>query len=443
MVNRLQQNIGKYPFVTLAAVKDYLSISSTTQDGRVANILHYATGMVESYIGQEVLANDYVEIFDGGVSSVMVSRLPLSNVHLVSEFDGSNDVILSDPSSIGRPVNSESDDLTMSSSGGAQLTTKVTRFGASCLHLVSSDAKVESETIPEDMQFEFGDYTLEAFVRQDSIGSNTIIQLKTDTNNHLKFKFQGDNGLRLEQTIGGATTTISGDNTSIKTQQFGAREFAHVAACFDNQEQRARLFYNGNLISNAAFAISNSTQTASAIIGDGLTGFMDEVRVSTNARYRTDFTCPAQRFAPDKDTVALLHFDGPNKATDINDSHNDTAEYVFSRDMGEINRDVGNTGVRGSYPTTRNSYPALTMTGPAMFKPYPQGIRVEYRGGYESDNVPYDLQMATLDTIKLIYKQDQEKKGFSLEGERSEKYPLAAGFPAHIKRILDLYRIIE
>ena len=93
MVNRLQQNIGKYPFVTLAAVKDYLSISSTTQDGRVANILHYATGMVESYIGQEVLANDYVEIFDGGVSSVMVSRLPLSNVHLVSEFDGSNDVI--------------------------------------------------------------------------------------------------------------------------------------------------------------------------------------------------------------------------------------------------------------------------------------------------------------------------------------------------------------
>ena len=443
MVNRLQQNIGKYPFVTLAAVKDYLSISSTTQDGRVANILHYATGMVESYIGQEVLANDYVEIFDGGVSSVMVSRLPLSNVHLVSEFDGSNDVILSDPSSIGRPVNSESDDLTMSSSGGAQLTTKVTRFGASCLHLVSSDAKVESETIPEDMQFEFGDYTLEAFVRQDSIGSNTIIQLKTDTNNHLKFKFQGDNGLRLEQTIGGAATTISGDNTSIKTQQFGAREFAHVAACFDNQEQRARLFYNGNLISNAAFAISNSTQTTSAIIGDGLTGFMDEVRVSTNARYRTDFTCPAQRFAPDKDTVGLLHFDGPNKSTDINDSHNDTAEYVFSRDMGEINRDVGNTGVRGSYPTTRNSYPALTMTGPAMLKPYPQGIRVEYRGGYESDNVPYDLQMATLDTIKLIYKQDQEKKGFSLEGERSEKYPLAAGFPAHIKRILDLYRIIE
>ena len=51
--------------------------------------------------------------------------------------------------------------------------------------------------------------------------------------------------------------------------------------------------------------------------------------------------------------------------------------------------------------------------------------------------------MAVLDTVKLIYEQDQEKKGFSLEGERGEKYPLAASFPPHIKRILDLYRIIE
>ena len=51
--------------------------------------------------------------------------------------------------------------------------------------------------------------------------------------------------------------------------------------------------------------------------------------------------------------------------------------------------------------------------------------------------------MAVLDTVKLIYKQDQEKKGFSLEGERGDKYPLAASFPPHIKRILDLYRIIE
>ena len=66
MVDRLEENLGKYPFVTMEQVKDYLSISSNTADARLSNVINYATGMVEHYIGQEILANDYVEVFDGG-----------------------------------------------------------------------------------------------------------------------------------------------------------------------------------------------------------------------------------------------------------------------------------------------------------------------------------------------------------------------------------------
>ena len=84
MVDRLQENIGKYPYIDLAQVKDYLSISSTTQDARLANIINYATGVVEHYIGQEVLANDYVEVFDGGKSSVPLSS---SKLHIVLSID--------------------------------------------------------------------------------------------------------------------------------------------------------------------------------------------------------------------------------------------------------------------------------------------------------------------------------------------------------------------
>ena len=40
MVDRLQQNLGKYPFVTLADVKNYLSISSDTQDTRTVSYTH-------------------------------------------------------------------------------------------------------------------------------------------------------------------------------------------------------------------------------------------------------------------------------------------------------------------------------------------------------------------------------------------------------------------
>jgi hypothetical protein len=111
--------------------------------------------------------------------------------------------------------------------------------------------------------------------------------------------------------------------------------------------------------------------------------------------------------------------------------------------MGEVTRDTGAVGVRGTYPTIRNSYPALTLSGPPGFSPFPSGVKVDYRAGYESNEIPQDIQLATLDMIKLIYKQDQEKKGFSFEGERGDNYPLAGNFPPHIRRILDLYRIIS
>ena len=132
----------------------------------------------------------------------------------------------------------------------------------------------------------------------------------------------------------------------------------------------------------------------------------------------------------------LVHFDGKNKDKEAKDVHNAINEYSFTRDMGEVTSDVGGVGVRGTYPTIRNNYPSLTLSGPPSFQPFPAGVKIEYRAGYESADVPQDLQMATLDVIKLIYKQDQEKKGFSFEGERGDKYPLAGNFPPHIRRIL-------
>ena len=188
MVDRFEENLGKYPFVDLAQVKDYLSISSNTQDARRANVINYATSMVEHYIGQEVLANDYVEVFDGGKSSVMVSRLPLSNVYQVTEYNGVEDNILDDPSTIGRPNPSGGDEMSIVFKNDAHLNTRVKNFGTSSLEIGLNDFTV-SGNMPEQLEFEEGDFTVEFFMRSDSasLPTNTLIKFNTDASNYMEF----------------------------------------------------------------------------------------------------------------------------------------------------------------------------------------------------------------------------------------------------------------
>lgn len=444
-MDRHEEGLGRYPYVTLAQVKSYLSINSDTHDGTLANIISYATGVVEHYIGQQVLANNYTEVFDGGQTSVFINRLPLSNVFEVTEFDGIEHQTLEDPTTIGMPNVQDTDELTLTFNNDAHLNSRIKRFGKSSLQVASADF-VEG-TVPNQVKFEEGDFTVEMFIRVDgaSLPEQEIFSINGDASNHLKFSCNGTSGLKIVGTVDGSAATVKGANTLIQTQQFARREFAHVAASFNSTSQQMFLSYNGNNIVTTggdAYAVSNNSFTANVLIGKDFVGFIDEVRISDKARYSGDFTPPDQRFRPDQDTVTLIHFDGKNGATEAKDVHAAINEYSFSRDSGEVTRDTGDLGITGNYPTVSRSYPALTMGGPPKFQPYPSGVKVIYRAGYESTEVPYDLQVATLDMVKLFHKQDQEKKGFSFEGERGDKYALAGNFPPHIRRILDLYRLI-
>jgi len=444
-MDRHEEGLGRYPYVSLAQVKSYLSINSDTHDGTLANIISYATGVVEHYIGQQVLANNYTEVFDGGQTSVFINRLPLSNVFEVTEFDGIQHQTLEDPTTIGMPNVQDTDELTLTFNNDAHLNSRIKRFGKSSLQVASADF-VEG-TVPNQVKFEEGDFTVEMFIRVDgaSLPEQEIFSINGDASNHLKFSCNGTSGLKIVGTVDGSAATVKGANTLIQTQQFARREFAHVAASFNSTSQQMFLSYNGNNIVTTggdSYAVSNNSFTANVLIGKDFVGFIDEVRISDKARYSGDFTPPDQRFRPDQDTVTLIHFDGKNGATEAKDIHAAINEYSFSRDSGEVTRDTGDLGITGNYPTVSRSYPALTMGGPPKFQPYPSGVKVIYRAGYESTEVPYDLQVATLDMVKLFHKQDQEKKGFSFEGERSDKYALAGNFPPHIRRILDLYRLI-
>ena len=94
-------------------------------------------------------------------------------------------------------------------------------------------------------------------------------------------------------------------------EEIGKHDLVHLAAVRDVDKLECRLYVNGRLMDR--MSIKGPDIGGSLIIGGEqqgkvFHGWMDEVRISSVARYDADFT-PARRFKPDEDTLALYHFD--------------------------------------------------------------------------------------------------------------------------------------
>lgn len=82
----------------------------------------------------------------------------------------------------------------------------------------------------------------------------------------------------------------------------------------------------------------------------------------------------------------------------------------------------------------------VVAVNPAGFKPYVNGYKVSYFAGYET--VPEDLKLAVLDLVTYYRKNDgsvHNNKSPGAGGSVQLEYIMNTNFPAHIKRILDLY----
>jgi hypothetical protein len=82
-------------------------------------------------------------------------------------------------------------------------------------------------------------------------------------------------------------------------------------------------------------------------------------------------------------------------------------------------------------------------TGEISWAKGPKSVKVTYKAGYTS--TPHDLRLAVYDLIKY-YMKDERKERMSVSGATVEN-PLSSslsgniGFPDHIKRILDMYKV--
>ena len=518
MKDEFTENLGKYPYLSLREVKDYLGIKSDNQDARLTEIIRYATGAVEHYIGQEVLANTYTEVFidkensrtalDLGVVldrdlpvnrlnssgrgnfgtrfnvirngtqsaiSKFVKRIPLKEIYEIRTIDDKGEVIIYNDSTIqGSYVKSNNQSSFSFSTTKGSITDKIKRFGKSCAKNILTKSSNNSA-----LMFEEGNFTIEAQVRLDSDGkenekSNTSIITLSDENytKQLSIGATLEDGIYIaESTHGSDTITIPISSNHISSYTLVSatnnkftidvnsstllppqkRKWSHLAITRNLEKEEMYIHYDGKLMNRKNVSITvpfdNLSSSYTNYMNNSLTYgldkvsnvasgtfhpaiadhnyknidighcssrriYIDEVRISDTDRYSwKDFDAPVERFRPDNDTALLVHFD----SNTVLDSSKLQSSYTFSKDMGQV---------IFANPPNSDGY-----------------MEIRYRAGYEMDEVPEDLKLATLDYIKMVHKNDQDAQRAQLDDDSHSGFRLVRNFPPHIVRILDFYRI--
>ncbi len=114
--------------------------------------------------------------------------------------------------------------------------------------------------------------------------------------------------LFLDDTSGGWAfgLSLADGFRHVASQPIERNQRSHVAVVRANREMR--LFVNGQLASRGDESGQPLTPLKLFQIGNLFTGWMDEIHISSVARYEQDFT-PQKRFEPDAHTLALFRCD--------------------------------------------------------------------------------------------------------------------------------------
>ena len=430
------------PYVQLGEVKEYLQINSTTYDNRLSNLISYACSVVESYVGREIKSNVYSEVFDGGTSQVFVSRLPLNGVKSITEFDGESHKTLIGPSSDGSLVGDDFQKSSVSSS--AALRTRRKKFGESSALFNGASSVSISDPESDNPKFDFqtDDFTIEGFFRFEDLSNTKTMVSRGDADTKIELAYDPYLGVNFRALNSGTeTVNVSHFTSTSSTSSFytaNANNFQHYAIA--RQDNSLRLFIDGSLVktqtnSNTLPTIASNVnmligQSATSGSENYFKGYVDEFRVTIDAKYTASFTAPTTEHATDDNTVVLLHMNGKNGSTGVKDDCRTLPEFVWNSETGGIKRYT--SGVEG--------VASISVIPETIFRNFPRGVKVTYDGGFS--NIPRDIKVATLDYIKILHKQTQENAGFSLSGESGKPHALSANFPPHIRRVLEMYRVV-
>lgn len=222
---------------------------------------------------------------------------------------------------------------TLSANGDTEVDTAVAKFGSGSVKFTCSGAtNGTTDTLVTNTSDDFifaGDLTWECWVYMIDNGTNDTYTFLSNrggftTNNLYIAARQLDNKWQWGNSTMGA---------NVPTNTWSYNTWYHVA-----------LVRNGTGTGNFAFYVNGTqlqTDTDTNTLGGGgqnfismggidaatdnfgLNGHMDEVRISTTARYTSSFTAPTSSFTNDGDTVLLVHCDGVDGSTAFEDDIGD------------------------------------------------------------------------------------------------------------------------
>lgn len=183
-----------------------------------------------------------------------------------------------------------------------RLSTAITpKFGSSCLYCNGSTG---GPAIGVDV-FSPGlnDYTVECWIYTGTTQLGSIIEQP----------FYGIT-LNIDTSFNIGSGQSFGAYQTVKSSPISANTWTCIAA--SRQSGTLRLFINGNLVSTASFTTNlvqsgggTGTFLGSSLSNSPYTGYIDEVRISTIARYTASYTPATTQFKNDQYTQLLCHFD--------------------------------------------------------------------------------------------------------------------------------------
>jgi len=143
----------------------------------------------------------------------------------------------------------------------------------------------------------------------------------------------------------------------------------HAACQFDSTTNKITLYVNGNYIGETTFVGTIRNAGTTLYVGNSFSGLADEVRLSTNVRYTSNFTPQTTPFEPDQYTKLLLHFD------ENGDDPRNTGKAIDSSGNGNHGTIYGANYVSGLIGVDSSS----SDTGAVSIQPYAghSGIFIE------------------------------------------------------------------